>query len=130
MCFYGSHSTGNKLGNHPKNIEPCAHRARTVRQHPLWTPLPMVGLPGPYSTYPQYPQSAAPIWPVAREDFAFFTRWIGCLVARENHLAEVVRSKPTRPEIWGNTTYPRILGFLKPIRVPYPNRLDCWFNPL
>ena len=22
---------GYKLGNHPKNIEPCAHRARTVR---------------------------------------------------------------------------------------------------
>ena len=31
MCFYGGHSTGYKLGNHPKNIEPCAHRARTVR---------------------------------------------------------------------------------------------------
>ena len=29
--FYGGHSTGYKLGNHPKNIEPCAHRARTVR---------------------------------------------------------------------------------------------------
>ena len=26
---------GYKLGNHPKNIEPCAHRARTVRQRPL-----------------------------------------------------------------------------------------------
>ena len=32
--FYGGHSTGYKLGNHPKNIEPCAHRARTVRQRP------------------------------------------------------------------------------------------------
>ena len=31
VCFYGGHSTGSKLGNHPKNIEPCAHRARTVR---------------------------------------------------------------------------------------------------
>ena len=31
VCFYGGHSTGYKLGNHPKNIEPCAHRARTVR---------------------------------------------------------------------------------------------------
>ena len=31
MCFYGGHSTGYKLGNHPKNIEPCAHRACTVR---------------------------------------------------------------------------------------------------
>ena len=29
MCFYGGHSTGYKLGNHPKNIEPCAHRATT-----------------------------------------------------------------------------------------------------
>ena len=27
--FYGGHSTGYKLGNHPKNIEPCAHRATT-----------------------------------------------------------------------------------------------------
>ena len=35
VCFYGGHSTGYKLGNHPKNIEPCAHRARTVRQRPL-----------------------------------------------------------------------------------------------
>ena len=34
VCFYGGHSTGYKLGNHPKNIEPCAHRARTVRQRP------------------------------------------------------------------------------------------------
>ena len=31
VCFYGGHSTGYKLGHHPKNIEPCAHRARTVR---------------------------------------------------------------------------------------------------
>ena len=31
VCFYGGHSTGYKLGNHPKNIGPCAHRARTVR---------------------------------------------------------------------------------------------------
>ena len=31
VCFYGGHSTGYKLGKHPKNIEPCAHRARTVR---------------------------------------------------------------------------------------------------
>ena len=37
VCFYGGHSTGYKLGNHPKNIEPCAHRARTVRQRPLCT---------------------------------------------------------------------------------------------
>ena len=29
VCFYGGHSTGYKLGNHPKNIEPCAHRATT-----------------------------------------------------------------------------------------------------
>ena len=29
--FHGGHSTGYKLGNHPENIEPCAHRARTVR---------------------------------------------------------------------------------------------------
>ena len=29
--FQWGHSTGYKLGNHPKNIEPCAHRARTVR---------------------------------------------------------------------------------------------------
>ena len=35
VCFYGGHSTGYKLGHHPKNIEPCAHRARTVRQRPL-----------------------------------------------------------------------------------------------
>ena len=35
VCFHGGHSTGYKLGNHPKNIEPCAHRARTVRQRPL-----------------------------------------------------------------------------------------------
>ena len=34
VCFYGGHSTGYKLGHHPKNIEPCAHRARTVRQRP------------------------------------------------------------------------------------------------
>ena len=38
MCFYGGHSTGYKLGNHPKNIEPCAHRARTVRQRPQRRP--------------------------------------------------------------------------------------------
>ena len=30
VCFYGGHSTGYKLGNHPKNIEPCAHCVRTV----------------------------------------------------------------------------------------------------
>ena len=36
VCFYGGHSTGYKLGNHPKNIEPCAHRARTVRQRPQY----------------------------------------------------------------------------------------------
>ena len=35
VCFYVGHSTGYKLGNHPKNIEPCAHRARTVRRRPL-----------------------------------------------------------------------------------------------
>ena len=29
VCFYGGHSMGYKLGNHPKNIEPCAHRATT-----------------------------------------------------------------------------------------------------
>ena len=29
MCFYGGHSKGYKLGNHPKNIEPCTHRATT-----------------------------------------------------------------------------------------------------
>ena len=46
MCFYGGHSTGYKLGNHPKNIEPCAHRARTVRAlcahratTPPWDPM-------------------------------------------------------------------------------------------
>ena len=41
MCFYGGHSTGHKLGNHHKNIEPCTHRARTVRQRPLvpWWPI-------------------------------------------------------------------------------------------
>ena len=48
VCFYGGHSTGYKLGNHPKNIEPCAHRARTVRApcaHRATTPprsLPLV----------------------------------------------------------------------------------------
>ena len=29
VCFYGGHSTGYKLGNHPKNIEPCTHCATT-----------------------------------------------------------------------------------------------------
>ena len=27
VCFYRGHSTGYKFGKHPKNIEPCAHRA-------------------------------------------------------------------------------------------------------
>ena len=46
VCFYGGHSTGYKLGNHPKNIEPCAHRARTVRApcaHRATTPPRSVG---------------------------------------------------------------------------------------
>ena len=33
VCFYGGHSTGYKLGNHPKNIEPCAHRATTPPEY-------------------------------------------------------------------------------------------------
>ena len=46
VCFYGGHSTGYKLGHHPKNIEPCAHRARTVRAPcdnappPFWVVVP------------------------------------------------------------------------------------------
>ena len=46
VCFYGGHSTGYKLGNHPKNIEPCAHRARTVRApcaHRATTPPEDIG---------------------------------------------------------------------------------------
>ena len=35
VCFYGGHSTGCKLGNHPKNIEPCAHRATTPPGHEI-----------------------------------------------------------------------------------------------
>ena len=52
VCFYGGHSTGYKLGHHPKNIEPCAHRARTVRApcaHRATTPplcVPASLLPG------------------------------------------------------------------------------------
>ena len=42
VCFYGGHSTGYKLGNHPKNIEPCAHRARTVRQRPHSATAPLL----------------------------------------------------------------------------------------
>ena len=45
VCFYGGHSTGYKLGNHPKNIEPCAHRARTVRAP--CDNAPMASLPVP-----------------------------------------------------------------------------------
>ena len=37
--FYGGHSTGYKLGNHPKNIEPCAHRATTPPKAPKQTKI-------------------------------------------------------------------------------------------
>ena len=40
VCFYGGHSKGYKLGNHPKNIGPCAHRARTVRAPCDNAPIP------------------------------------------------------------------------------------------
>ena len=44
VCFHGGHLTGYKLGNHPKNIEPCAHVARTVRQRPLDSNLCVAGV--------------------------------------------------------------------------------------
>ena len=46
----------------------------------------------------------------------------------QNHLAEVVRSKPGR-RIYGKTPHTPILGLFGPIRVPYPKGLNCWFNP-
>ena len=56
VCFYGGHSTGYKLGNHPKNIEPCAHRARTVRAPCDNAPLsPSFQLPLMLSTPPWQP---------------------------------------------------------------------------
>ena len=57
VCFYGGHSTGYKLGNHPKNIEPCAHRARTVRvpcAHRATTP------PSPHFKPLLYPHLPSP----------------------------------------------------------------------
>ena len=47
VCFYGGHSTGYKLGNHPKNIEPCAHRARTVCAPCDNAPLDILTAAGP-----------------------------------------------------------------------------------
>ena len=69
MCFYGGHSTGYKLGNHPKNIEPCAHRARTVRApcaHRATTPPLGGGSPRGLrylmALNPQPPRQTPEIW--------------------------------------------------------------------
>ena len=78
VCFYGGHSTGYKLGNHPKNIEPCAHRARTVRApcahrattppkgapHRWSSPLPPAPCPCPsHTSLPWQRQWAVPRLP-------------------------------------------------------------------
>ena len=57
----------------------------------------MVGVPGPNSgpSYGPLPVRTQP-----------FSHWIGCLVAPENHLTEIVRSKPGRPIFRENATYP------------------------
>ena len=52
---------------------------------------------------------------------------VGCLVTLENHLAEVVRSKPGRPTYRGKNHIPPLFG---PIGVPYLKGLNCLFTPL
>ena len=54
----------------------------------------------------------------------------GTLLLCQNHLAEVVRSKPRRPVYRGKRHIPPFLGLFGPIRVPYFKGLNCWFNPL
>ena len=55
---------------------------------------------------------------------------MGCLVAPENHLAEVVRSKPRKPVYRANRHIPTLLGLFGDIRVPYLKGLNCLFHPL
>ena len=64
--------------------------------------------PLPYGPLP-VPQLAPPIWTLASEDLAVFT--LGrLLVTPENHLAEVVRSKPGKPVHMGKCHIPPHFG--------------------
>ena len=48
----------------------------------------------------------------------------------QNHLAEVVRSKPRRPVYRGKRHVPALLGLFGAIRVPYLKGLNRLFDPL